>query len=148
MSMFVRTSITTRSRNQAGRLIRGISAAAEKAALQVASDVTDDVIDDMKIYPAPIPGSKYVRTYLFQRSWKKTKVKTVTGQGYQITNMAARKGRKYGGYVVGDAKGEGQATIHMGRWRVFRDVLETLWVAARTLIYQKIKQYIERGRFS
>ena len=72
-------------------------------------------------YPAERKGQKYVRTYLFKRSWQ---IEAAKSGGYSIRNTAARKGRGYGKYVVGDSIGQQQAWMHVGRWQVFRDVVE------------------------
>lgn len=71
-----------------------------------------------KIY-RPARG-RYQRTGLLGSRWAIEE----RGQGYTISNTAARRGREYGIYVVGDAYGNRQAWMHQGRWQVFRDVAE------------------------
>jgi hypothetical protein len=71
-----------------------------------------------KIYK-PAKG-RYRRTGRLGHSW----VINNLPDGYTIENNAARKGRPYAAYVVGDAYGQRQAKIHRGRWPVFRDVAD------------------------
>ena len=35
-----------------------------------------------------------------------------------------RDGREYGGYVVGNAEGTGQAWMHVGRWTTLRQAVD------------------------
>jgi hypothetical protein len=67
------------------------------------------------------PG-RYQRTGLLGRSWYIEDTKD--RKGYTIRNDAARKGRPYARYVVGDAFGNGQAWMHKNRWQRLRDVTE------------------------
>jgi hypothetical protein len=73
-------------------------------------------------YPPPPPNSTYVRTGRLASSWSAD----VSGIKAIIRNTARnpRGGRPYAIYVVGDAKGEGQASIHSGRWWRGRDIVE------------------------
>jgi hypothetical protein len=63
---------------------------------------------------------RYQRTGKLGASWAIED----TGTGYRIENNAARRGKLYGQYVVGDAYGTGQAWMHRGRWPLLRDVVE------------------------
>jgi hypothetical protein len=65
---------------------------------------------------------RYRRTGLLGRSWVIEQLPD--NKGYKISNNAARKGRPYPQFVVGDAYGLRQAKIHQGRWNLFRDVTE------------------------
>lgn len=62
-------------------------------------------------YPAERPGQRYVRRYRLMRGWYIQQ----TPRGVVIGNRMP-----YAGYVVGDAKGQGQAWMHKGRWWVLR----------------------------
>lgn len=64
---------------------------------------------------------RYQRTGLLGARWS---IEYKGESGYIIKNTAARKGRKYGVYVVGDSYGQRQAWMHQGRWQVFRDVAD------------------------
>lgn len=64
---------------------------------------------------------RYRRTGLLGARWS---IEQFQKSGYVIRNTAARRGREYGVYVVGDAYGQRQAWMHQGRWQVFRDVAD------------------------
>ena len=81
-----------------------------------------NVVRLMKSYPEERAGQKYIRTFLFQQSWLIMRM----DNGYEIINDAARDGKEYGGYVVGDAVGQGQAWMHVGRWQQFAEVLNAM----------------------
>lgn len=77
--------------------------------------------------PHPVLGKifkpakgRYKRTGTLGGKWAILKWET----GYTITNDATQKGRAYGQYVVGSAYGTGQAWMHVGRWQLFRDVVD------------------------
>lgn len=107
--------------------------------------VLDKVIKRMQRYPPPRPGQRYVRTYRLKRSWK---ILRFGNSGYQITNNAARKGRQYARYVVGDAYGTGQAWMHQNRWPVFRDVVERAFEQAPKAIERSVHMVARRHGFS
>lgn len=140
MSLYVRTTISAKSRTKAGKLIKGVTRAMESSAREVLDEISDNVIDRMKMYPPKLPGQKYKRTGRFKRSWKKKKMPG----GFQIVNLAAKKGRKYSGYVVGDSVGKGQAKIHQGRWKNFYEVLESYMKYLRFRFDERIKTYLGR----
>jgi hypothetical protein len=72
----------------------------------------------------PILGRTIVRTGrtgLLGRSWKVEEI----DRGYKIENTAARRGRAYARYVVGDAYGTGQNSHPSFKaWPVFRTVVD------------------------
>lgn len=72
-----------------------------------------EVVRRMKEYPSRL--STYIRTYRFYSGWSIEKYDL----GYRILNRVP-----YGRYVVGDAFGGGQAWMHAGHWKLFRDVSE------------------------
>lgn len=82
-------------------------------------ETMERIVRIMKPYPAPPPGSTYRRTFRLKAGWK---VQAAGATGYMIKNLAARKGRRYSKYVVGDASGKRQAKIHRGRWKLLREV--------------------------
>lgn len=73
-------------------------------------------------YAARLPNQRYVRRGRFGRGWESGRV---SQSKYYIDNTAAAKGRFYARYVVGDSIGSGQASIHRGRWWVFRKDLDS-----------------------
>ncbi len=79
------------------------------------------IVRRMQIYPPPPPRSKYARTYRFKNAWRITE----TLDGFIVRNAVRNpRGRLYPVYVVGDAEGEGQAEVHVGRWMPFRKITE------------------------
>jgi len=144
MPVYVRTKVTARTRNKLGKLIKGISLATEKIAREELNDDSDAIIRVMQRYPAKLPNQVYIRTGLLGRSWKKKKVKA----GFEISNNAARKGRPYAKYVVGDKMGNQQASIHQGRWKLLRDVVERYMSKIGKRLLKKVKFYINSARFT
>ena len=67
-------------------------------------------------YPPPPPRSKYIRTGRLANSWSAGRERMGV---WSIRNSAS-----YSGYVVGDAKGNGQAYMHKGRWWIGRNIIE------------------------
>lgn len=76
----------------------------------------EKVVDVLKVYPPPRPRQKYKRTYRLRRGWK---VRQVNEFAYMIRNTVP-----YTKYVQGGANGEGQAWMHTGRWKLFRDIVD------------------------
>ena len=71
------------------------------------------IVRRQKEYPSR--SSEYKRTYKFQAGWMIEAYEL----GYRIINRVL-----YGKYVVGNAFGTGQAWMHVGIWKPFRDVAE------------------------
>ena len=65
---------------------------------------------ELRTYPAPPPGSRYVRTHNLKRSWQYA---IVSPERAEVSNTAI-----YAGYV----QGENQAAVHQGRWSIFTEV--------------------------
>lgn len=76
-------------------------------------NVALEVVRRMKEYPSRV--STYIRSYLFRAGWSIEKYDL----GYRILNWVP-----YGHFVVGNAFGVGQAWMHVGVWRPFREVTE------------------------
>ena len=76
----------------------------------------------MKIYPPERPGQDYERTFKLRQGWK---VQRLGDTGYRIKNDARFRGRRYPQFVVGSATGERQAWMHKGRWKLFRNVVDS-----------------------
>ena len=84
-------------------------------------DAMNRITREMEGYPPERPGQTYVRTGRLGFSWDVKRL----DDGYVITNNArSRYGQYYAQYVVGNAYGTGQAWMHVGRWQVFRDVVD------------------------
>lgn len=69
----------------------------------------------VKGYPPQRPGQRYRRTGNLGRNWYARPV----DRGVVIGNRM-----DYAGYVVGDARGQGQAWMHRGRWYLMRQVID------------------------
>lgn len=74
----------------------------------------------LQVEPPERPGQRYIRTHKLAKGYRITRQK----RGYMMENTATRKGRRYPVFVVGDGTGKGQAWMHVGRWLLFRDVID------------------------
>ena len=85
-------------------------------------DAMNRITRKMEAYPPERPLQKYVRTGRLGFSWWVKRL----DDGYTISNdvRSIRTGKPYAVYVVGDAYGTRQAWMHVGRWLVFRDVVD------------------------
>lgn len=77
--------------------------------------------DELRTYPAELPGQRYVRT---GKRYAATQLQYNGGQSYTLVSNPTYAGRSADPYVVGDARGEGQAAVHAGRWNKIADVVE------------------------
>jgi len=129
------TSLTIKVKGELVRQgLQDLSAELPKIGRQKIRAMMDRVKRKMQEYPSEpsnrtrtaqhsILGLIYTktgRTGNLGRSWKIEEVPN----GYRLDNAAARKGRGYAVYVVGDAYGARQAWMHQGRWNVTRDVMD------------------------
>lgn len=100
----------------------------------------DAIVKRMRIYPPAPSGSRYVRTYKLQNAWKASRVVN----GYTVSADPVNRGVHYGRYVVGDAYGTGQATVHAGRWQLLRDVTEKEVEKLPPMVEEHIKMVARR----
>lgn len=107
-------------------------------------DTEKRVVKQMQSYPPERAGQTYNRTYRFKNSWRITK----QARGFKLENTAAAKSRRYGNYVVGDAVGKGQAWMHVGRWLLFRDVVDYEMTKLPDLVEQNLKLVIRQNGLS
>lgn len=116
------TQITIQVRNAklVANNLQNLRADVPRIAKRNIEGVVKRVVKQMQNYPPTRPGQKYKRTYRFKNSWVITPMTT----GYKVGNTASRRGVRYADYVVGDAAGKNQAWMHVGRWLLFRDVLD------------------------
>jgi hypothetical protein len=63
----------------------------------------------------PNRSTTYKRTYRFRAGWSLE----AYDLGYRIRNKMS-----YSRFVVGNAYGQGQAWMHVGTWRLFRDIAD------------------------
>lgn len=73
-----------------------------------------DLLADLRDYPPPPPGSRYVRTGNLGRSWR-----VRFAQGRMPTLFEAANDATYAQWVQGDR----QAAIHRGRWTPASEIL-------------------------
>lgn len=72
-------------------------------------------------YPPEIPGQKYQRTNTYKNTFSVHKI----GKGrVSMTSDAMQRGRGYSPFVGGGSEGTQQASVHAGRWPVFRKEAE------------------------
>ena len=79
-----------------------------------------------KTYPGKRPKKKglrpYVRTSTLRRGWN---LVNLEDQGYELSVEATSpRGHPYEVYVLGDEDGEGQAYMHVGRWPLYRTLVD------------------------
>jgi hypothetical protein len=74
----------------------------------------------LQVEPPERPGQRYIRTHRLVKSFVITRQK----RGYKMENTAARKGRRYAVFPLGDGEGKNQAWMHAGRWLLYRDVID------------------------
>ena len=97
----------------------------------------DAAVTELKQYPATLPNQRYVRT---GRRGAATKLRAVSGNNAYSKSYVVESRPVYGGgrtgdpYTVGNAYGEGQASIHQGRWKLLAFV-----------VADAIDRIIERG---
>lgn len=82
-------------------------------------------VADLKQYPAPPAGSRYIRTNNLARGWSEGVPDITTAGGdfeATLVNTLARSrnGLSYGPYVQDRAE---QSPVHLGRWTTVQDVL-------------------------
>ena len=107
---------------------------------KVVKPIMEDAKDEARTYPPELPNQRYVRT---GKRYEATKLISVIGNNqyktsYRITsNPRYADGRSGNPYVLGDAKGEGQAAIHRGRW----NKLHVVVLKAMEKIIEKGQEY-------
>ena len=109
----------------------------QESALEAAYEAFGVVAGIMQKYPRKRKGQKYIRTFTFMRAWRVRK----TPRYAEIKNYAQQHGIFYPGYVVGNASGNKQAWMHVGRWKNFRKLIdnELKSIVDKTLIKLKLK---------
>lgn len=111
----IQITISSKDAKRVAKGLKAIGPGSYKETLNRINVASVKIVGIMKTYPPKRPGQRYVRTYKFRNSWGITD----TGTGSKIKNTVS-----YGKYVVGGAYGTGQAWMHVGRWKVFRDVVD------------------------
>ena len=76
--------------------------------------------DEVRQEPAELPDQRYVRT---GKRFQATQLESIE-HGYRIVSNPRYKGGRTGNpYVIGYARGTGQATIHKNRWHLISEVM-------------------------
>ena len=78
-------------------------------------ETAERIMRKMQKYPPTRQGQRYIRTFRFRDSWTIARA----DNGNVLSNRAP-----YAIFVVGNAYGQGQARVHVGRWPLFRDVAD------------------------
>lgn len=100
--------------------LQNLRAEVPKIGRQRMFEAMQRIVVRMQKYPPERPGQKYRRTFRFRAGWRINSIPDSPAQtGWQVTNVVP-----YAKYPVGNAYGEGQAWMHVGRWNLFRDVAE------------------------
>lgn len=121
MARGIRTTITVSENSKLVRMgLQNLDAEIPKIGRRQIYEQAELIIKRMQSYPEKRPRQKYVRTFLFRRSWELERIDT----GYRISNAATQKGITYPKFVVGSILGGGQAWMHAGRWQTFKEVTE------------------------
>lgn len=128
-------TIQVRNAELVGKGLANIRAEIPRISENTIKKAGESIIREMRKYPPERAGQRYVRTYKLRDSWKLSRSAT----GYTITGDPVNKGRSYGRYVVGDAAGGGQAWMHVGRWLLFRDVVDYGVTKLPDLVEEHIK---------
>lgn len=94
------------------------------------SRLADDVLEELREYPPPPPGSKYVRTYELRNRWYIAIAPSSDGFTIEIRNDAVSpRGQSYPKRVVGSlaaaraTAAAAQAWMHKGRWPLAFDTI-------------------------
>lgn len=95
--------------------LQNLRAEVPKIGRQRIYETAERIMRKMQKYPPMRQGQKYTRTFRFRDSWKIRRLEN----GSALSNSAP-----YTRYVVGNAYGQGQAWMHVGRWVPFRDVAD------------------------
>ncbi len=77
-------------------------------------------------YPDELPNQSYQRT---GKRGERTRVESYAGnnqysKAYVIKSDPVYNGRSADPYVLGDARGDGQAMVHRGRWKLIRRAVD------------------------
>lgn len=97
-----------------------------------------------KKYPAPPPGSKYVRTFKLQRSWRQKPPQFMSG-GFRAEVFSDGSAKtKYGEYAPFVMDAHRQARVHRGRWQTTKSIAEDFEDEIRDDIHQAIKRELNK----
>lgn len=115
-----RISVTVENGELVRQGLQDLQAAIPQIGRKVIFDKMNVIAQSMRKYPPQRAGSKYIRTYRLRDSVTVIRL----DNGYAIEIDPVQRGRHYAKYVIGTARGEGQAWMHKGRWHLFKNVVE------------------------
>lgn len=111
--------------------------AVEKLPDDVMFPILAEARDEVRTYPAERPGQRYIRTGNRYRATYLQK----EGRAFRLySNPRYGSGRSADPYVVGNALGQGQAWMHVGRWALLYEVM----MRAKERIIQKAEEEFRR----
>ena len=120
---------------------REATLAVDKLPKKEIREEVEAAMEAARTYPPELPKQKYVRTYTYFRSFR---IKPA-GRGYTLTSRATQKGREYTKYVGADAKGLGQAKIHIGRWPIIKYEMSRAVERVRLRAEEALRKIFESG---
>jgi hypothetical protein len=103
--------------------------------------------DELATYPAEIPGQRYVRT---GKRGRATKLEAMSGNNASSKRYTLESNPQYGRgsgnpYTVGDARGQGQASVHVGRWRLIKKVVDDAVTRIAGIAAQRFRDILGGG---
>ena len=81
----------------------------------------------------------YRRTGRLGRSWR---IAPYGRYGVRLSNDATFKGRAYAVYVHGNERGQRQAWMHVGRWKVMRPVVDSMILVGKTRLWAEVQKRV------
>jgi hypothetical protein len=137
-------TITVKVENQKVKQgLRVVGDAIPRATDRLVKKTMEAARDEVRTYPPELPGQKYKRT---GRRYRATKVVRADTRAYRLeSNPVYPGGRTANPFVVGDAKGLGQAWMHVGRWTKIKDAVDKHVKALLKDISQEIGAILRRS---
>jgi hypothetical protein len=115
-----RISVTVVNGELVRQGLQNLQAAIPQIGRKVIYDKMNVIAVSMRKYPPQRARSRYIRTYRLRDSVTVLRL----NNGYAIEIDPVQRGRHYGKYVIGNARGDEQAWMHVGRWHLFANVVE------------------------
>lgn len=105
--------------SEAHKMVRLLPSQINQAFEGAINEVTGRMLRDIRVYPPPPPGSKYLRTYRLRASWSVRMDRAgEDAVGLLISDNYVAPYNRW----VQDRRS--QARIHQGRWQTMQDVRE------------------------
>lgn len=97
------------------------------------------IVYDLQAYPAPVPGSPYVRTFNYQQSVTPVDATIVAPGVFEASATV-----DYAVWERGVITGGGQAPVHVGRWQTLVSIRDSRIGFIAEVIARKIEQLMAR----